>query len=282
MNQPLVSVYMPTKNRFNLACRAIDSVLNQTYENIELLVVDDGSDEEEFLNLKNKYENIDNVTILRNEISKGACASRNKAISLAKGEFITGLDDDDYFQPHRLEHLLSEYSEKFVFIFDHNFKCKLQPCEIFLSDMLLDNIVGNQVFTKKENIIQAGMFDESLPAWQDYDLWLRMLKHKNAVAKRITGCSQIIDTNHELNRISANKTKLNQALKIFFEKHQDLYSDITKVGRQIQYMRHYNDLDYLNVTKIAKGIKVPSFKIKLLSVVLIFQKTVQIITPKKK
>ena len=92
---PVVSVYMPTKNRRVLLQRAIESVYVQTYTNIELIICDDGSSDDTpaYLNSLQTNGVVKHIKVLTNPISKGACNARNQAIKSARGFFITGLDD---------------------------------------------------------------------------------------------------------------------------------------------------------------------------------------------
>lgn len=102
MPLPLVTVFIPTHNRAHLIRRAVLSVIDQTYKNIEIIIVNDGSSDNtpDVLNsLKLEYNNIH---IFQHEKAKGACAARNLAIRNATGQYITGLDDDDEFLPHRI------------------------------------------------------------------------------------------------------------------------------------------------------------------------------------
>src|SRR5690606_21493496 len=110
--RPLVTVYIPTYNRLNLLRLAVVSVLNQDYENIELIVVDDGSSDGtvEFLSVLSAKES--GVRYLVNEKNAGACVSRNRAIEIARGEFVTGLDDDDYFFPERIRLFVEAWKMK--------------------------------------------------------------------------------------------------------------------------------------------------------------------------
>ncbi len=98
---PLVSVYVTTKDRPYYLSRALQSICNQTYKNIEVLICNDGS-KDVFLDeynqiIKDFQSKFITLTYLYNESSVGACVSRNKLINLAKGKFVTGLDDDDCF-----------------------------------------------------------------------------------------------------------------------------------------------------------------------------------------
>src|SRR3954470_16498002 len=105
----LVSIYIPTKNRLSLLKRAVDSVLAQTVRNIELIVVSDGSEDETCDYIRSIKSDIQ-VQLIHNQKSLGACAARNQAIELAQGYYITGLDDDDYFMPHRIESFLNTWA----------------------------------------------------------------------------------------------------------------------------------------------------------------------------
>ncbi|GAH74960.1 unnamed protein product, partial [marine sediment metagenome] len=100
-NKPTVSVIIPTYNRAYLIGRAIQSVLNQTYQDFEIIVVDDGStdDTEEIVrSFKDKR-----IGYVRHEKNKGAAAARNTGIKAAKSEYIAFQDSDDEWLPEKLE-----------------------------------------------------------------------------------------------------------------------------------------------------------------------------------
>ena len=88
---PLISIYMPTWNRQQLAIRAIKSVLRQDYPHWEMIIVDDCSSSFEQLQQYIDELNDSRVQYTRNDFNSGACAVRNQAILQAKGEFITGI-----------------------------------------------------------------------------------------------------------------------------------------------------------------------------------------------
>jgi len=106
-HKPLITVYMPTHNRLELLQRAVVSVFAQTMQNFELIIVDDASSDDTFDYLQKLAEQDSRVTVLRNEVSQGACVARNRAIELAKGKFVTGLDDDDEFLPLCLRDMMT-------------------------------------------------------------------------------------------------------------------------------------------------------------------------------
>lgn len=234
----LISVIITTKNRKFLLERALYSVLNQTYQNIEIIIVDDGSTDgtEEYIKkifLKNKK-----IKFLRNENSRGACYSRNKGISFAKGLFISGLDDDDTYSPRRLEILMNNYSDKFSFICSHALniyddyveKEKEKMRIIDYSDILKTNFVGSQVLVKRERMIKVGLFDETFQASQDHDMWCRLIKKYGPALKlqeNLYNC--YVDSS--ITRVSEKKVL---GLKQFYEKHKD---DMTVYIKLFNFLR---------------------------------------------
>ncbi|MBE7014864.1 MAG: glycosyltransferase family 2 protein [Ruminococcaceae bacterium] len=106
----LVSVIIPTYRRSDMLIRAIESVLNQTYKNIELIVVNDNIKGDEFsLELYKKIENIkdERLKFIEQEEHINGAAARNAGIKEAKGEYISFLDDDDYWKKEKIEHQLN-------------------------------------------------------------------------------------------------------------------------------------------------------------------------------
>ncbi len=99
---PLVSVVMPSYNRSNFIGSAIDSILNQTYNNFEFIIVDDGSTDSTSKVLQ-KYAAKDKRIILLRQNNQGAAAARNNGVDKAQGKYIAFMDDDDISLPNRLE-----------------------------------------------------------------------------------------------------------------------------------------------------------------------------------
>lgn len=97
---PLISCIIPTKNRHDLALRAIQSVLDQSYKNIEIIVIDDNSKPSFTTPIREEYNR---VKIIRSNISLGGARARNLGIVNANGEYLCFLDDDDTYLPNKLE-----------------------------------------------------------------------------------------------------------------------------------------------------------------------------------
>lgn len=117
VNSPLISVIISTYNRITLLERALNSLELQMFNNFEVIISDDCSDVDVF-NFLETYKQRSQLTISyrRNSENKGACYTRNEGIKMARGKYITGLDDDDEFTPMRLELFLNAYNSRYSFI----------------------------------------------------------------------------------------------------------------------------------------------------------------------
>ena len=114
MNEELISVIIPTYKRIDTLERALDSVFNQTYTNIELIVVDDNA---KFPETREKVEKIiekynGKIKLIKNKDNLGGGLSRNEGIKVASGKYIAFLDDDDEYYPEKLEKQYSLLKEK--------------------------------------------------------------------------------------------------------------------------------------------------------------------------
>ena len=224
-NPPLVSIIIPTHNRKERLERALNSVLDQTWRPIEIVVVDDASDDDTPEYLSSLQDEYDSICILRNETSRGAAVSRNIAISHANGEYIAGLDDDDYWRPTRVERLMEEFEEGFSavcsydrMVMDEREAVWKKPTMITLDDLLYYNRVGNQVLTRKEYIEKVGGYDEELPSAQDYDLWIRLVLEFGPV-RTVTQPLQVVNMEEDRERITTSDKKI-KGYEQCFKKHE--------------------------------------------------------------
>jgi glycosyltransferase involved in cell wall biosynthesis len=228
MEQPLVSVYITTKNRRKLLERSLKSVITQTYRNLEIIIVDDGSN----YDIKQILNSIDfkgiKYILLQNQRSIGACASRNKAMKIAKGKFITGLDDDDFFHPTRISVLLENYSPFFscvssnFFYFHKNGSITRNSFIgriIKKSDLFNVNCIGSQVLAERKRFLKVGGFDETLKASQDLDLWIRLIEEFGP-AKRIRFPLYYMDVDNTRYRISSSNDRIEGTQQIINKYYQ--------------------------------------------------------------
>lgn len=250
-HRPLVSVYMPTRDRATLAQRAALSVLDQTHSEIELLVVDDGSTDDTPNVLGTLAAQDNRVRLFRNEASKGAPFSRNVAISEARGEWITGIDDDDVFAPERVEALLGYWKvleragvqfsclyTQDVYDSGEHVSRSSKRGDVTWLDLLEYNTVGNQIFTLTERVRICGMFDVGMPAWQDLDLFMRITK-RYGPAKLLDAALYTLNLENRSDRISKSKK---QRIIDAFVRLSSKHPEITGVGRQKLFLQVFGRL----------------------------------------
>lgn len=241
---PLVSVYVTTHNRRELVREAIESVLSQTYKNIEIIVVDDASSDgtSELLSQYEKaHQNFRYFSLPEN---KGAPFGRNLAIEHSRGEFVTGLDDDDRFTDDRVSLFIESYEPSYSFLCSTSIKFNGDKNKVIFSspklisweDIKQKNHVGNQVFIAKDRLERVGGFDESFVAWQDYDLWFRLIKEFGA-ALRISEATYVNDVQPDVERITFS-SKAFVGYEQFIKKHS---ADLTEDDLARQKINHYSN-----------------------------------------
>lgn len=179
-----VSVVIPTHNRLNSVCLAIDSVLSQVYSIHEIIVVDDGSTDGTSEYLKKHYPEIE----LIEQCNHGVSHARNRAIERATGHWLALLDSDDRWYPDKIATQISALQKNAGIRLCHcdehwirngkrvNPKQKHQKHggEIFKHCLPLCVISPSASVIHRSVFDDIGLFDESLPACEDYDLWLRI------------------------------------------------------------------------------------------------------------
>ena len=185
-HKPTVSVIIPTYNREKYIERAIKSVLEQSYKDYELIIVDDGSTDDTAKILKKYDKKIRKFSMLHSGVS----AARNFGISKAHGQWIALLDSDDYWLPEKLAKQMAYLEEnpdmkimqvgekwirngKFV-----NPMKKHQKYSgwIFEKCLPLCIVSPSAVIIHKSIFEEIGLFNEEMPVCEDYDLWLRVAR----------------------------------------------------------------------------------------------------------
>ncbi|MBU2891916.1 glycosyltransferase [Colwellia sp. D2M02] len=244
-NLPLVTVWIPTLNRQEMLKRALNSVLSQSYSNLEIFIVDNGSTDDTEAVVAEYQAKHNNIVYHRFTENKGACAARNYAIMHGKGELVTGLDDDDEFLPQRIKQLVAAYDERFAFVCTGYFwdygayrKAKIDTAmDVDLHAQLNFNQTSNQALVSRERIIEAGLFDEDLTSCQDWDMWTRLII-KYGTALRIAGASYIVHTAHDKPRITGNISNRLKGLEQFYSKHKHLMT--AQNNKCFDFLRCYN------------------------------------------
>lgn len=183
--RPTVSVIVPTRNRVTSLLAAIGSIRSQTLHDLEIIVVDDASNDSTATTLAVLAAGEPRLCVLRHDKPLGAPAARNRGIERASGQFLAFLDDDDEWLPEKAErqvaHLLDHPAEQAVSchheLVDHargSFAFR-GPTTLDRQDLLWDNFAGSTSLCMMRTPVSNGgpRFDEQLASMQDWDLWVR-------------------------------------------------------------------------------------------------------------
>ena len=223
----LVSAIITTCNRFNLFKKALTSVQNQTYKELEIIVADGSNTNEVQAHIK-QYSNI----IYIKHKSKHPNVLRNIGIECANGKLIALLDDDDTWKSDKLaiqvqclentdiglcytgKNIIDRNNKKIKYSY-HKAKFKSDSKSI-----MWDNFIGatSSIMVRKDVILAVDCFDENLPALQDYDLYIRICQKY-----KVQGINQNLVTymyNHTNNQISRNAENFNIACKLLKDKYK--------------------------------------------------------------
>ncbi len=199
--RPLVSVLLPTYNREQWIGESIKSILNQTYGNLELIIIDDASTDKTRSIVRSYLEKDARITYTRQDTNKGKPAAVNRGLHIANGEYVWIFDDDDIAFPNKLQtqiDIMERYpnaslSHTDAILFDNNTR---KVYNYFRAQEVSGNrlwewlfgcrIHGPSVVMRKKCFEDIGGMDERLIRAQDYDLWIRLLaKYPEAIAINI-------------------------------------------------------------------------------------------------
>ena len=258
---PTVSVMIPYYNCKEYIVETIQSVLSQSHQNFEIIIVDDGSDPEHADYLKGFLADKPAIRYAVQN-NQGVAAARNHAARLAGGKYFLFLDSDDLILP--------DYIEKCVTVLENNPDCKLvYPLAEYFDaqeglwnlpdyDGLESLLKGNRIpiisMHRAEDFVSLGGFDENLTTHEDWDLWIRLLSNGGTVIripevlfryrKRRDGSSLInrLEQNPDLNR--EDWQKVYEKNRVLFMQYHLGYSDciqkISLLEQQIQSLSELN------------------------------------------
>lgn len=183
-----ISIIMPTYNRERLVLRSIQSILDQTYTNWELIIVDDGSTDSTQQVVQSV--NDQRISYIKNQKNMGAALSRNKGVQLANYNYLAFQDSDDVWKPGKLEKQMcylskhAEFDLVYSSFVNHHLdgrKVQVPNDQIgeregnLLSTLLINNVIGTPtILVKKETFENNRGFDETLCALEDWDFVLRV------------------------------------------------------------------------------------------------------------
>ncbi len=263
----LVSVVIPTYKRPEYLERAINTVVSQSYSNIEIIVVDDNGKNTEF-QLKTQKVIERNTTlevsyIVLNE-NKGGCFARNSGIDVAKGEFIAFLDDDDEWLEDKIEEQVAQFtrgSESLGAVYCGFYSAvELTKAKVIvhptISGWILPDLMQckcpsstSLLLIKSKDLRSVGGFDNSLESFQDYDLYIRLSKFVefDFVDKPLAVFNQ-----HVGDRVSINLERRFSALDKIVDKWD---SQILKFNTIENFRRTFRSAAYQGVaySELMKG-----------------------------
>ena len=180
-SQPLVSVIMTCFNHGEYIEEAIDSVIKQTHQNFEIIVVDDGSTDTNTLQIL-KNINKPKTKIIFSD-NQGVSAARNKAIEASNGQYILPLDADDKIHPTYLEKgvsILQNTTHGIVYCKGILFGAETGPWNLqpfSHKHMVIGNTIFCSAFYSKQNWEKVGGYDEAMrTGWEDYEFWIALLE----------------------------------------------------------------------------------------------------------
>lgn len=283
--KPTVSVIIPTYNRAHLVGRATQSVLNQTYKDFELIIVDDGSTDNTKDIIREFRKKDKRIKYIRHEKNRGGSAARNTGIKATRGEYIAFQDSDDEWLSEKLEQQMKIFKNvpsKVGIVYTgflriENSKKNYIPSSWVSkkegnihNELLKGNFVTTQsIVTRKKCFMKAGLFDENLPRLQDWELVIRLSKYFEfrCIDK------PLLNSYYNINSISANNDSLIKAYELILKKH---FKDFNKHKKILS--KHYFNLG-LNLcpnndfrkgrSYLIAAIKVYPFNIKLLVILLV-------------
>ena len=185
-----VSVIIPTYNRAEFIYLAITSVLNQTFQDYEIVIVDDGSTDNT-VSVVNGFS-CDKVRYIKHDRNKGEAESRNTGIKSSQGEFIAFIDDDDEWLPEKLDDqikLMSQCGKQVGGIYTGILTIDRESGDIvdqiipqkrgyIYNDLLVENCVftPSTILLRRECFEKVGLFDRNIKYGPDYDMWIRIAK----------------------------------------------------------------------------------------------------------
>lgn len=256
---PLVTVAIATYNRAELLSGAIDSALSQTYPNIEVVIVNDGSEDDTPAVLA-PYEDDSRFVIVHHQENKGVGGAKDRTVTEASGDFIAFLDDDDRWEPSKLSRQVdrlrdSDYSLVYTGATFESSKDTHQNNELATGDLFPEILINNHVvpfssvMAKTEMVREVGGFDPEFPRAVDWDLWIRLTQKGpvDAIEKPLTVRRKQPDS------ITADQEHFDQSRTLVWEKYQDIFQEYPEI--RSRYLDKWYRVTALQSARSGKRIK---------------------------
>lgn len=185
--KPFFSVIIAVYNRENHIAKAIESLLAQSFQNWEAIIVDDGSNDGT-LNIVNQYKHDNRIQIVKMDENKGVAFARNRGIEFAKGNYLTFLDSDDWYMPNHLESRFSILEEQEIDLLHGGVEIigndKVPDKNDITKDIdLSDCVIGGTFFINLGTASDIASFDNSIQYSEDSDLFDKFVDNDKAIVK---------------------------------------------------------------------------------------------------
>jgi glycosyltransferase involved in cell wall biosynthesis len=251
-----VSVIIPTYKRSEFLQRAVDSIIEQTYPNVEIVIVDDNDSASTYrVNTEKKifkYIGFNNVLYIKNEKNLGGALARNRGISAATGDFITFLDDDDIYLPNKiksqLEYMLQNEvdmsftnvrihncDDKLIDFRDHSYVTNLENSELLKQHILHHLTPTSTYMYKREILVGIGGFDD-IKIGQEFMLMLKTIESNVKIG--YIPDANIIQYIHDGERISVGQNKIDAEREMFNFKKKYFKLLNSKQRRYVRFRHH--------------------------------------------
>ena len=261
MSKDKVSVVIPYYNNETTIEETLNSVINQTHKNLEIVIVDDGSKEVSYSFLEKLGEQY-NLTVLK-QTNSGPSVARNYGAQKSSGQYLLFLDADDKIEKTYIEKCISKFDENSALqivysnarYFDYKNEDWILP-ELKFPEFLIDNCIFISAIIKRETFIEIGLFDTNINFTEDWELWMRIIK-KNSINSvyRIPETLFYYRKRKEKNSLTDTRDIDDNAEKCrlyIYNKHYDLYKNhnlglislITSVNDNLKYKRKYYNIWY--------------------------------------
>lgn len=228
-----ISVVIPTYNRAKQIKKSVNSVLKQTYDNLEVIIVDDGSTDNTKDVIKKMQLKDSRIKFYSYKKNKGACYARNYGIKKSTGKYISFQDSDDVYINDKLEkqynNMIKNNSDMDfckIKIHSGNFNTVIPNDDTinkikngnYLDKLCEGNYISTQAILVKKEVIEKYMFDDNMPRFQDYDLVIRMIPNINVSFTKIV----LVDLYRSNDSISSSNEKLYNTIIRMLEKEYSL------------------------------------------------------------
>ena len=219
------TIIIPIYNSEKTLSRCLDSIINQTYNNLEIILIDDGSTDSSYLLCK-KYQKKDNrIIILRNKANKGQSSARNKGIKNISGDYFTFIDSDDYIPSDYFEKINNINKDNYDFIRvgilkDNTNIYKDSPLGVFYNDKeLIKSLLENEFYTFAgiiSNKFKEVRFKEDIILFEDKLYYTELLNLVNSIClSDITNYIYLDNPYGITNDINIFKKKYESAIKVY-------------------------------------------------------------------